>query len=93
MLVRDLMTSPAVTIGTGDEVADAARLLDRLGHTPLPVVDHDLRVLELMRESILKGPPVLLHGLVVGMISRRDIVRASPHGDLDAGNALELSRV
>lgn len=43
MLVRDLMTSPAVTIGTDDEVADAARLLDRLGHTSLPVVDHDLR--------------------------------------------------
>ncbi len=39
MLVRDVMTSPAVTIGPADEVAEAARILDRLSLTSLPVVE------------------------------------------------------
>ncbi len=138
MLVRDLMTSPAVTIRAEDEAVDAARLLDRLSLTSLPVVDHharligilseadliawlatpsragvdgplvrDLmtprvltvsadedvaRVVELMRGTVLKSLPVLLHDRVVGVVSRRDIVRAIAHGELDAPHSDELLR-
>jgi CBS domain-containing protein len=139
MLVRDLMTSPAVTIGPEDEIVEAARLLDRLSLTSLPVVDHDLRLLgiiseadvialvaappagraprdgsvvrdamtprvltvdaddhvsrvvDLMNGTILKSLPVLLHERVVGMVSRRDIVRAVAHGELEARQADALS--
>lgn len=130
MLVREIMSSPAVTIRPDDGLAEAARVLDRLSLTTLPVVDRDLRLLgifseadvigrfsttscepddsarvgdlmtervltvsaddevahvvELMRGTILKSLPVLLHGRVVGMVSRRDVVRAIAHGDLDA---------
>jgi CBS domain-containing protein len=138
MLVRDLMTSPAVTIRPDNEVVEAARLLDRLNLTSLPVDDHDLRLLgilseadviaqlgthpaenspgplvrdlmtprvltvaadddvaqavALMDKTILKSLPVLLHDRVVGLVSRRDIVRAIAHGDLDARHADTLSR-
>jgi len=139
MLVRDIMTSPAVTIRPNDEVAEAARVLDRRSITSLPVVDRDLRlvgilseadiisqlsvtphmpggagrvadlmtrrvltvsaddelakVIDLMRGTILKSLPVLLHGRVVGMVSRRDVVRAMTHGELNAEPTDELSRV
>ncbi|HET7066990.1 MAG TPA: CBS domain-containing protein [Nocardioides sp.] len=128
MLVRDLMSSPAVTIGPSDAVARAAQVLDRLGLTSLPVVDHERRLLGVigeveviravavedrreagdrprvadasvrdvmscdvptadadddladviagLRERGVKSLPVLLHGRVVGMISRRDVVHA-----------------
>jgi CBS domain-containing protein len=45
MLVRELMTFPAVTIGPDNEAVEAARLLDRLSLTSLPVVDAALRLL------------------------------------------------
>lgn len=140
MLVRELMTSPAVTVRADDDVADAARLLDRLSLTSVPVVDEQLRLLgilseadvialvaspplrreqagesrvrdvmtprvltvdadddvsqvvDLMNGTILKSLPVLLQERVVGMISRRDIVRAVAHGDLDARHTHALSR-
>lgn len=138
MLVREPMTSPAVTIRPDNEAVEAARLLDRLSLTSLPVVDADLRLLGiigeadllawvarpsvtpgdgpcvrdvmthrvltatadddvarvvgLMNEAGLKSVPVLLHDRVVGMVSRRDVVRAIAHGDLDARHADELSR-
>jgi CBS domain-containing protein len=138
MLVRDLMTSPAVTTRPDNEVVEAACLLDRLNLTALPVVDDELRLLgilseadviaqvatpaaegspgplvrdlmtprvltvaadddvaqavALMDKTILKSLPVLLHDRVVGMVSRRDIVRAIAHGDLDARHADTLSR-
>lgn len=124
MLVREIMTSPAVTIRPIDEVAEAARVLDRLSITTLPVVDQDLRlvgiiseadvigarsrvdaprvrdvmtrevftaqadddlstVMALMSGTVLKSLPVLLRDRVVGVVSRRDVVRAMAHGDLD----------
>lgn len=130
MLVRDVMSSPAVTIRPEDGVAEAAQVLDRLSLTCLPVVDHDRRllgilseadvvarlaitsgapesdphvsawmtrrvlsvaadddltgVMDLMTGTLLKSLPVVLRDRVVGMISRRDVVRAFAHGDLDA---------
>lgn len=53
MLVRDLMTSPAVTIRPDDQVVEAARLLDRLSLTSLPVADADLRLLGIFGEADL----------------------------------------
>jgi|GraSoiStandDraft_46_1057282.scaffolds.fasta_scaffold262739_2 CBS domain-containing protein len=136
MLVRDIMSSPAVTIRPDDDLAEAARLLDRLSLTTLPVVDRDLRLLgifseadvigrfsrtrepddgarvgdlmttrvltvdpddevtrvvELMRGTILKSLPVLLHDRVVGMVSRRDVVGAIARGDLDVRPIDEFS--
>jgi CBS domain-containing protein len=134
MLVRDVMTSPAVTIRPVDEVAEAARILDRLSLTSLPVVEHNGRlvgiigeadvigrlttaqerrsgthrrvdvprvrdamthrvltvtadddlaqVVGLMTGTTLKSLPVLLHDRVVGVVSRRDVVRALARGDL-----------
>jgi CBS domain-containing protein len=130
MLVRDIMTSPAVTIQPDDEVVEAARVLDRLSLTSLPVVGRDRQllgiiseadvigltsaepdapdgrspvssvmtsrvvtvsadddlstVMGLMRGTLPKSVPVVLHERVVGMVSRRDVVRVIAHGDLDA---------
>ncbi len=137
MLVRDIMSSPAVTIRPDDDLAEAARVLDRLSLTTLPVVDRDLRlrgilseadvigrfsqtsrepadgarvgdlmtarvltvtadddvaqVVELMRGTVLKSLPVLLHDRLVGMVSRRDVVRAIARGELDVRPLDELS--
>ena len=136
VLVREVMTSPAVTIEPTAEVAEAARILDRLSITALPVVEEDGRlvgvigeadvigqlttvdegrsgthrrvdvlrvrdvmthrvltvgaddgladVVALMSGTTLKSLPVLLHGRVAGVISRRDIVRALARGELEA---------
>ena len=53
MLVRDIMTSPAVTVRPDDQAAEAARVLDRLSLTSLPVVDHDLRLRGIISEADL----------------------------------------
>ena len=37
-----------------------------------------------MTGTVLKSVPVLLHGRVVGMVSRRDVIRAVAQGELDA---------
>ena len=144
MLVRDIMTSPAVTIHAADTVVEAARVLERRSLTSLPVVDGDCRLLGIISESdvigrlpapdecadglrrradstlvsdvmthrvvtaaadddlagvialmsgtALKSVPVILNGRVAGMVSRRDIVRAMVHADLDARSTDELSR-
>lgn len=131
MYVRDVMSSPAVTVTPGDALAEVAKVLDRRSLTSLPVVDDDHQlvgvigeadvigqlttfpsdgapeprhvrdvmtrdvrtvnaddtvheVVALMRGTTLKSLPVLLHGRVVGMISRRDVVRAMARGELDA---------
>jgi CBS domain-containing protein len=135
MLVRDVMTSPAVTIRPVDEVAEAARILDRLSLSSLPVVEEDGRlvgvigeadvigrlstsqerrsathrrvdvprvrdvmthrvltaaadddlaqVVALMSGTTLKSLPVLLHDRLVGVVSRRDVVRALARGYLE----------
>lgn len=137
MFVRDVMSSPAVTIQADDRAVAAAQVLDRLSLTCLPVVDHDRRllgilseadvvarlatdagttghnphvsewmtrrvlsvapdddlasVMDLMTGTVLKSLPVVLHERVVGMVSRRDVVRAFVHGELDADHAANLA--
>jgi CBS domain-containing protein len=55
MFVREVMTSPAVTIRPGEEVAEAARILDRLSITSLPVVEEDGRLVGVIGESDVIG--------------------------------------
>jgi CBS-domain-containing membrane protein len=145
MLVRDVMSSPAITIRPHDELAEAARVLDRLNLTSLPVVDQHLHLLGIITEAdvigqlpasdqhphgahqrtdeprvrdvmtarvltvsadddiaevvalmsgtTLKSLPVLLHDRVIGVMSRRDVVRAMARGDLDARSTADPSPV
>lgn len=139
MLVREIMTSPAVSVHEEDWAAHAVSLLDRMNVTCLPVLDaagrlvglvgeadlarrladasstnghhrrhvatrvqdlmtHDVRTiradddvnvaLALMNGTGLKTLPVILHERVVGMLSRRDIVRALALDDLEADGVL-----
>ncbi len=130
MLIRSLMTSPAVTVSGDTPVGDAMRLLDAHRITALPVVDRDGRLLgvvseadllrdavpvdapagvaalrlstvtparridelmtnlvisvdadadvdeaiDLMTSTMVKSLPVVLHGRVIGVISRSDVV-------------------
>ena len=49
--VRDVMTAPVVTVAATDDLATAARLLDRHGVTALPVVDDHGHVLGMVTET------------------------------------------
>lgn len=117
--VRDVMTSPAITVEADLLLAEVVRALDRHSITSLPVVDAEGRlvgvvgeaevvrhlgdrgssvrvqdamspvvwsvapdealrdVAELFGRSQLKSLPVVQRGRVVGVISRRDLVRAA----------------
>jgi CBS domain-containing protein len=131
MLVRDVMTSPAVTVLDNATVKDAIELLERHSIAALPVLDreghlvgvvseadviremvvpdqrsHEMPVrltpppfhsrvadvmsnhaltvtsdtelakaADLMTTTVVKSLPVVDHGRVVGMVSRRDIIR------------------
>lgn len=51
MLVRDVMTSPAITVRDTAAVKDATILLDRHAIAALPVVDHDGRLVGVVSEA------------------------------------------
>lgn len=131
MLVRDVMSAPAVTVSERATVKDAIELLDRSDISAMPVVDPDQRPVgvvseadlirelvapdprtherqvrfskaplvthvaevmtrhpvtvtgdtdladaaELMTSTAVKSLPVVDAGLVVGVVSRRDVIR------------------
>jgi len=54
-VARDLMTSPAVTVGPGDDVVRAARLMEDRKVKRLPVVDEDGRLLGILSRHDLLG--------------------------------------
>jgi len=55
-LAREVMSSPAVTIGPEAPLADAARLMHRRGFRSLPVVDEDGRVIGIVaRRDLLQA--------------------------------------
>jgi CBS domain-containing protein len=127
-VVRDVMTSPAITVQADDLLTTAVRRLDRHNVTNLPVVDSDghlvgvvgeadvvrrfakmsprddvrvrdamsaaawsvspdetlLEVTELFCRNPLKSLPVVLHDRVVGVVSRRDLVRATARHEVAA---------
>jgi CBS domain-containing protein len=47
-LARDLMTTPAVTVGVDADVVDAAKLLEQHKITKLPVIDADGRLVGIL---------------------------------------------
>ena len=53
MLVRDVMTSPAITVAPRTSVKDGLRLLDRHRVTSLPVVGADGHLLGIVSEADL----------------------------------------
>jgi CBS domain-containing protein len=53
MLVRDVMTSPAVTVGPRTSVKEGLRMLDRHRVTSLPVVSPEGRLLGIVSEADL----------------------------------------
>lgn len=56
---RDVMSSPAVTVGAGATVTAARALLVARGIGRLPVVDHDGRLVGIVsrRDLLISGPP------------------------------------
>jgi CBS domain-containing protein len=120
-VVRDVMSSPAITVEADDLLAVAVRRLDLHNVTNLPVLDSDghlvgvvgeadvvrrlarmsppddgrvrdamspalwsvspdetlPEVTDLFSRTSLKSLPVVLHNRVVGVVSRRDLVRAT----------------
>jgi CBS domain-containing protein len=145
MLVRELMTSPAVTVRSDETARETIRLLERFSITAVPVVDSHgapigivseadllrdavlpdqrahvrpvssgdaqpgLRVrdvmtrqvicvsadedlataVSLMQDTAIKSLPVLLHGRVVGVISRRDIISTLARQDEDIAREID----
>lgn len=53
MLIRDVMTSPAITVAAKTSAKEGLRLLDRHRVTALPVVDGDGRLLGIVSEADL----------------------------------------
>jgi len=66
---REVMTSPAVTIGPDAPLADAARVMHERGFRSLPVVDAD--------------------GRVIGIVSRRDLLKAFLRPDIEIRTEIE----
>jgi len=66
---REVMTSPAVTIGPDAPLADAARVMHERGFRSLPVVDAD--------------------GRVIGIVARRDLLKAFLRPDLEIRTEIE----
>jgi len=73
LLARDLMTSPAVTIGTEAPIAEAARVMHDKGVKRLPVVDEDGRVVGIVTRSdllrvLLRPDAMIREDVVEGLI-------------------------
>jgi CBS-domain-containing membrane protein len=73
LLARDLMTSPAVTIGTEAPIAEAARLMHDRGVKRLPVVDEDGSVVGIVTRSdllrvFLRPDAMIREDVVEGLI-------------------------
>ncbi|HEY8681316.1 MAG TPA: CBS domain-containing protein [Candidatus Dormibacteraeota bacterium] len=73
LVARDLMTSPAVTIGTEAPIAEAARVMHDRGVKRLPVVDEDGRVVGIVTRSdllriFLRPDAMIREDVVEGLI-------------------------
>jgi len=74
-LARDLMTSPAVTIGPDASVAEAARLMTARRVKRLPVVDAEERLLGIISRvdvlSVFRRPDQEIRGEIAGDVALR----------------------
>jgi CBS domain-containing protein len=75
LLARDLMTSPAVTIGSNAPIAEAARVMHDKAVKRLPVVDADGRVVGIVTRSdllrvFLRPDALIREDVVEGLIVR-----------------------
>lgn len=83
MLVRDVMTSPAITVKTRTSVKDGLRLLDKHRVTALPVVSSDGSLLGVVSEADL------LHDAV----RHDDRCHLMPHEHVEPGPARTVDDV
>jgi CBS domain-containing protein len=84
MLVREVMTTPVVTLPPATSIRQAVRLLYEQNITAAPLADDDGRLAGIVREMIatgLKGVPVLRGDTLVGIVSRRDLMGVLAHSD------------
>lgn len=81
MLVRDVMTTPAVTVQAQASVKDGLRLLDKHHVTALPVVDEQGRLVGIVSEA----------DLLRDLVHRDDRAHLIPHED-DPGETLSPDR-
>ena len=98
MLVKDLMTSPIVTITPGESTALAARLLSRYDLGVLPVCQNDgrLRGVVTDRDLVLRclAPGENPERLPVGDIMTRNCAWVSPHADVhEAARVMAAAQV
>ncbi|MFK4084959.1 HPP family protein [Kribbella sp. NPDC020789] len=70
MLVKDLMTTPAITVTAQLSVAEALRLLDQNQITAVPVVDRKGELVGMVSEADLLADAVLLDPRVTASLSR-----------------------
>lgn len=83
--VRDVMTSPAVTVSPDDDLTTAARLLDAHGVTALPVVNDHGHIVgmvtetEVVRDAVPRDPWLReLHPSGSGAVRVRDVMSIHP---------------
>jgi len=102
MLVRELMSSPPVTIDSASDVANAAETLRRHGFTALPVLDDDGRLIGIVTEAdLLDGrvepdvrrgrperPRHLRRGDTVGEVMTSPVESLTPGADV--ADAVEI---
>ncbi|MEV0283563.1 MULTISPECIES: CBS domain-containing protein [unclassified Kribbella] len=105
MLIRDLMTTPAVTVLSETPVSEALRLLDQNKITSVPVVDRNGALIGLLSEADLMQDALLLSDrlpsapITVSAASRRrrvvDVMAhlvMSVHPDDELDDAIDLMR-
>lgn len=102
MLVKDVMTSPAITVNARTTVKEGLQLLDEHAVTPLPVTDTSGHIVGIVSEAdllldavrhdvrthIIRDEPVDEHPSRVGDVM--SILTMTVTGDTDLSDAVEL---
>ena len=93
MRARDIMTTPVVTVTPVTPIKEAAATLAGNGFTALPVVDAGDRLIGIVTEADIavlaralldaghRSMPIVDGSRVVGIVTRRDIVRVIARDD------------
>src|SRR6266700_2673663 len=81
MRIKDVMSSPVVTVTSYTSIKQAAALLVQHGFNALPPKEDAARAAHLMLRGSLRSIPVTDGGQVVGMVTRRDLLRVLARHD------------